>query len=166
MSLETRLTTAMTTIAASINTAKSERGTLASLSTTNKANLVAAINEVKVIADAAAGGGVAINDAVTNATDAWSSNKIAAEISAAIAALVNAAPGTLDTLAELATAIQGNDTDIATILTEQADRVAVTTQTFTGPQQTQARANIDAQDATSVGNTDRDFAADFTGALT
>lgn len=153
-------------IAAQINTAKSERGALASLSTTNQASLVAAINEVKSIADAAAGGGVMINDAATNLTDAWSSSKIATEIAAAINNLIDSAPGALDTLNELAVAIQGNDTDIAGILTAQADRVAVTSQTFTAPQQAQARTNIDAANATEVGDTDHNFVDDFTGALT
>ena len=49
---------------------------LSSLTTTAKNNLVAAVNEVKTIADAAAGGGVSINDTATNTTQTWSSQKI------------------------------------------------------------------------------------------
>jgi hypothetical protein len=67
---------------------------------TTAGNLVAAINEIKATADAAGGGGASINDAATNTTDAWSSNKIAAEISTAI---VNALEG--QDLSDVAAAI-------------------------------------------------------------
>ena len=52
---------------------------LSSLTTTAKGNLVAAINEIKAAADAAAqSGGAAINDAATATLTTWSSSKIAA----------------------------------------------------------------------------------------
>lgn len=49
---------------------------LSALTTTAKANLVDAINEVKNTADAAAGGGVAIDDAAVRADATYSSQKI------------------------------------------------------------------------------------------
>lgn len=163
MSLETRITALAVAIAGKFNERLTERGALASLSTTDKTSIVNAINELATTAAAAA----VINDAGTGTADAWSATKIASEISTAIANLVDSAPGALDTLNELATAISGNDTDIAAILTNQANRVAVDiAQTFSAPQQLQARQNIDAASATDVGDTDRDFVADFTGALT
>lgn len=53
---------------------------LSTLSTTDKTNLVAAINEVKGVADSALGGGVSINDAATNTTQTWSSSKISSSL--------------------------------------------------------------------------------------
>lgn len=167
MSLETRVRDLATRIATEVNSIRTEgssaRGTLTSLSTTDKTSLVAAINELFGMV----GGASAINDAVTATSSGWSSTKTSSEISTALAALVDSAPGTLDTLGELATALQGNDTDIAGILTAQANRVRVDTnaQGLSGAQKTNARTNIGAQDAALIGNTDRDFTADFTGGL-
>lgn len=70
----------------------------------------------------------------------------AAAIAAAINSLVSSAPGTLDTLAEIATAL-GSDPNFATTITSLlAARVRVDTaaQGLTGTQQSNARANIGA----------------------
>lgn len=68
-----------------------------------------------------------------------------ADITAAINALVAAAPGALDTLNELATAL-GNDPDFAaTVSSALGNRVRVdAAQAFTAVQKGQARANIEA----------------------
>lgn len=126
---------------------------LAALDTTAKSNLVLAINEVKGVADAAAGGGVSIDDTqvrldatwssdkidseITSATSglaaiddvtpststAWSSSKTASEINASVSGLVDAAPGTLDTLNELAAAIGDDANYAATTTTALGNRV-------------------------------------------
>lgn len=85
---------------------------LAALNTTAKTNLVAAINEIEAAVSAASG----INDATTTTTTTWSSSKIDTEIGARTAAIVDAAPGTLDTLNELAAAL-GDDPNFATAIT-------------------------------------------------
>lgn len=123
-------------------------------------NVEAALAEVKVIADAAAGGGVAINDAATNTTNAWSSQKITDEIAVSVSGLIDSAPGALDTLDELAEAL-GDDPDFATTMaTALALRVRVdASQGFTGPQQAQGRANI------GVVSSSVDFAGNFTTAV-
>ena len=54
-----------------------------------------------------------INDAATNTSTTWSGDKIDTEIGAAVASLVDTAPGTLDTLNELAAAL-GDDPNFAT----------------------------------------------------
>jgi uncharacterized phage infection (PIP) family protein YhgE len=166
MSLETRITALATSIAASINTAKSERGTLASLTTTNKSSLVAAANELKALYDAI--DAATINDASeASATETWSINKIKSSLATAISDLVAGAPGLLDTLDELAAALGDNPDVITNLLAAQALRVRVDAATsYTAPQMAQGRDNIGAQEAAAIGNTDRDFAADFTGALT
>ncbi|TXH48299.1 MAG: hypothetical protein E6Q97_25035 [Desulfurellales bacterium] len=71
-----------------------------------------------------------------------------ADISAAIAALVDGAPAALDTLAELATALAGEQAQIADLLTALALRVrADAVQSLTLAQQLQARQNINAEQA-------------------
>lgn len=71
-----------------------------------------------------------------------------ADITAAIAALVDGAPAALDTLAELATALSGEQAQIADILAALALRVRVDAiQSLTLAQQLQARQNINAEQA-------------------
>lgn len=140
---------------------------LSALTTTDKTNLVAALNEIKAIAEAAGGsGGVDINDAATNTTQTWSSSKISSDIAAAVAALVGGAPGALDTLNELAEALADDAAFSATVTTALANRVRFdAAQTLTSPQQTQARANIGAASAAGVGDTETDFVATFNAGL-
>jgi hypothetical protein len=109
MALQTRLNSLVTAIktetkALRVIASGTNNGDASGLAT-SATNLVSAINEVKGIADAAAGGGVSINDAATNGTSVWSSNKTNAEITAAINAILDGAPAALDTLNELAAAI-------------------------------------------------------------
>lgn len=96
---------------------------LSALTTTAKTNLVAAINEV---AAAIGDSGAVIDDGVISTLTVWSSDKTDAEIDARIAALVDAAPGALDTLNELAEAL-GNDPNFATTVTNNiASKVSLT----------------------------------------
>lgn len=94
MSLQTRLTALVAAIGTDIKTLIATRGTLANLTTTEKSNLVSALNEVRTLAvEAGSGtGGVAIDDNGTGPAVAWSAQKIASEITAGIAAVVNGAP--------------------------------------------------------------------------
>lgn len=116
--------------------------TNAALLTTAKGNLVAAINELY---GSIGNAGAQINDGVTNGTTTWSSTKTQTQINIATAALVDAAPGTLDTLNELAAAL-GDDANFATTInTALGNRVRFdAAQTLTTAQQIQARANIGA----------------------
>ena len=148
MSLQTRLSDLITRTGTEFKAVRilisgSGTGDVSGLNTT-ATDLVAGINEVKVTADAAAGGGVAINDAVTNLTDAWSSQKIDGEISSAVAALVGAAPATLDTLQEIADAVNDDANFSATITALVGTK----------------------QDASTIGNPDVDLVALFDAAIT
>ena len=111
MTLEQRLILLAQAIGADIKTLTVAQGSLTSLTTTAKSNLVAAINELKSITDGLAGGGAAINDAAGDGdtTVTWSADKIFDSIAAASAALknelTNGAGAALDTLAELADAL-------------------------------------------------------------
>lgn len=175
MSLETRIIALAQAVGADVKTLTAAQGSLSALNTTTKTSLVAAINELLTLIGSA---GVSINDTAGdgNTGVTWSADKIFDSIEAAKAAvkddLVNGAGAALDTLNELAAAL-GNDPSFATtIATEVANRVRYdAAQTLTGPQQAQARTNIDAAAAsdvsgliTGLGTYDRDYAADYAAA--
>ncbi len=164
MSLETKIRDGFIDVATEINTLRNETGSLISLSTTDKTSLVNAINELQ----SALSGMTDINDTTAATDSTYSSQKITDLISAAKSELVNGAPTALDTLNELATAISDNDTDIGSLLTSLDSRVRhdINSQSLTTTHKKNARTNIGAQEAAAVGNTDRDFASDFRGALT
>lgn len=120
----------------------------------------AALAEVRAVADAAAGGGVVINDLATNTSNAWSSQKITDHVSTAVAALIDGAPGALDTLNELAAAINDDATFTTTVTTALGLRVRVdAVQNFNGTQQLQGRQNIGVISSTV------DFASNFNTAI-
>src|SRR5690606_4956307 len=152
---------------------------LSGLNTTNKNNLVAAINEVKTTADSAAGGGTSIDDdnvredatyssskieerlgevedqiptltdliddTTASGTTVYSSTKTDARIAEEIADLFSTAPDTLDTINEIAQAIQDNAEALADL-----SPVKYVEQTLTSGQQLQARTNIGAAAASDV----------------
>ena len=122
--------------------------------------------------------GVSIDDAAGNGSTevTWSADKIFDSIEAAKTAvkneLVSGSAAALDTLKELATALNNDPSFATTIAGEIANRVRFdAAQTLTSPQQTQARTNIGAAAASDVsgliaglGTYDRDYAADYTAA--
>ena len=137
---------------------------LSALTTTAKGNLVVALNELKAAIDA--GAGSEINDATTVTDKTWSSSKISGEITAALNALTTGAPTALDTLDELAAALGDDANFAATITTSLSNRVRVdAVQTFTSPQQIQARANIGAQEAALIGDPDTNYVTTFNTGL-
>jgi hypothetical protein len=140
---------------------------LSGLATTVKSSLVAAVNELKGALDAV-GTPATINDAATNGTQTWSSNKITGEIGAALNALLDGAPAALDTLNELAAAIADDAAFSSTVTTALGNRVRTDTaaQGLNGTQQGNARSNIGAAATADVGNTAADFVATFNSGLT
>jgi hypothetical protein len=102
MSQQTNIAAALLRLTNAANALSGRIGTLSSLTTTDKTSLVAALNEVKASVPVLAN---IINDAATATGTTWSSTKIQAQITAAITALINGAPGAQDTLAELAAQI-------------------------------------------------------------
>lgn len=166
-------------------------GNLANLSTSQKGSIVAALNEVYAMAQAAAGtgGGATINDATPTGTTTyssnkinqvvaalvndlatatnttWSSTKINAAINTAVANLVGGAPGTLDTLKELADALgdAGAITAINLALSKRV-RFDIANQGLTVQEQLNARTNIGAVGTLEIGNTNVDLVAAYTAA--
>lgn len=175
MSLESRIIALAQAVGQDVKALTAAQGSLAALNTTTKTNLVAAINELMTMIGSA---GASIDDGAGNGNTGvtWSADKIFDSIEAAKTAvkndLVNGAGAALDTLSELAAALGNDPSFAATIATEIANRVRFdAAQTLTGPQQTQARANIGAAAAsdvsgllTGLGTYDRDYAADYTAA--
>lgn len=136
---------------------------LAALSTSAKANLIAAINELKTAVDNVQAGVVDIIDdaATTSAVKTYSIDKIKVLIQAAKDELLGGAPSAaLDTIAELATALTNDQSAVAAITTALTFRVRVdAAQTFTAEQQLQGCTNL------GIGNPDADLVAAFNTAL-
>ena len=185
MTIETRIIALAEAIGADIKALKNADGSLGSLTTTTKTNLVAAINEVRALAAAASGGGggAVINDAGTTTADVWSASKIQEVVTASALStkneLINGAGAALDTLQELAAAL-GNDANYAaTVAGQIAKRVRFdAAQTLTAPEKTQVLANIGAASSddytalngtvsglvTGLGSYDRNYVADYVAA--
>lgn len=161
MTLEARVVALAQAIGTDVKTLTTAVGSLSGLTTTAKSNLVAAINEVALVAASATG----IDDGVTSGASTWSSNKISSEISGAVSDLVGGAGAALDTLKELADAL-GSDPNFATTIAAQiANQVRFDgVQVLTAPQKAQACDNIGAASLVATGNLDRDFAAAYTAA--
>lgn len=122
--LSTRIGTEFKSLRTLIN---GNTGGLGALTTTAKGNLVLAINEVHA---GIGGAGASINDATVSTVSVWSSSKTSGEIQAAVTALINGAPGALDTLKELADALAASDSAddaaIAALVTSIAEKVSLT----------------------------------------
>ena len=171
MTLEQRLIALAQAMGADVKALLAAQGSLSALTTTAKASLVAAVNELKTAVDAAAGSGLSIDDGAGDGATGvtWSADKIFDAIEAAKTAVKNdltaGAAAALDTLSELAAALNNDPAFAATIAAEIANRVRYdAAQTLTAPQQTQARANIGAQSAGAIGDPDHDIVADYTAA--
>lgn len=138
---------------------------LSALNTADKTSLVAALNELKTAFDGFTAGGV-IDDDNTALTTTFSSQKITDDITSAIAALTNGAPGALDQLNELAAAL-GNDANFAATVTNSlSNRVRVdAVQGLTSPQREQARNNIDVFSRVEIGDVNTNFVTGFEAAL-
>ncbi len=159
MSLETQIIALAQAIGADIKDVRTKQGDLTSLTTVAKGNLVAAINELK---EALASAGATINDAAASGatTVTWSADKIFDTIEAAKLAvksdLTNGADAALDTLSELAAALDNDPGFAATMATALTNRVRYdAVQNLTAPQQLQACSNI------GVGDPERNFATDY-----
>lgn len=119
-------------------------GLLSSLTTTDKTNLIAAINEVNA---KTAGAGAQIDDATARTTTVYSSSRTEARITAATAALksdiLGGAGPTVDTLKEIADILASSGSDVAALTTALSKRVRFdAAQTLTAPEKVQVNTNI------------------------
>jgi capsid protein len=167
MSLATRLADLVTRVATEFKNTKTKisgnnSADLTGLNTTAKGNLVAAINEVLAAASSAG----AINDAAASATTTYSSNEIIARLTALKNEILGGAASAYDTLLEIQTALQSDDSDISGLLAAVGNRVRFdAVQSLTAPQALQARANIGAQEAAAIGDPEQNLVTAFEAAL-
>ena len=162
MSLATRIESLVIRVAQEFNDVRAKAGNLANLTTTDKSNLVAAINELK----AAVVSSAVIDDAHVAATTTYSSNKIVSLLDALKTEILGGADAAYDTLVEIQQLLQNGTSGLDALLAAVNNRVRFdAAQTLTAPEQAQARSNIGAVAASDIGNTDTDFVAVFEGAL-
>lgn len=162
MSLATRIESLVIRVAQEFNDVRAKAGNLANLTTTDKSNLVAAINELK----AAVVSSAVIDDAHIAATTTYSSNKIVSLLDALKTEILGGADAAYDTLVEIQQLLQNGTSGLDALLTAVNNRVRFdAAQSLTVTEQLQARSNIGAVAASDVGNTDTDFVAVFVGAL-
>ena len=181
MSLETSLSSLITAIGTDIKTILAAQGNLTNLTTTERTNLVGAVNEIKVSLSSLEGqiaGATNINDtgAASSTTETYSIYKILDLITAAQTAvksdILGSAPAALDTLQELAQALDANPSFATDIAAGLALRVRVDgAQSIDSSQQTQGRSNIGAASAsdlatliTDLGNVTANLTALYTAA--
>lgn len=162
MSLETKIIALAQAIGADVKALKASDGDLTALSTTAKGNLVAAINELFTMASSA-GATIDDNAGVGATAVAWSADKIVSEIAIARQGakddVVNGAGAALDTLKELADALDNDPNFAATIASDLANRVRYdAVQTLNTAQKLQACTNI------GVGDPEHNFVTDYTAA--
>ena len=162
MSLTTRIESLVIRVAQEFNDVRAKTGNLANLTTTDKSNLVAAINELK----AAVVSSVAIDDGQITTSTTYSSSKIVALLDALKSEILGGADAAYDTLVEIQQLLQNGTSGLDALLAAVNNRVRFdAAQTLTAPEQAQARSNIGAVSASDVGDTDTDFVAAFEGAL-
>jgi capsid protein len=162
MSLATRIESLVIRVAQEFNDVRAKAGNLANLTTTDKSNLVAAINELK----AAVVSSAVIDDANIATTSTYSSSKIVTLLDALKSEILGGADAAYDTLVEIQQLLQNSTSGLDALLAAVNNRVRFdAAQSLTEPEQAQARSNIDAVAASDIGNTDTDFVAVFEGAL-
>ena len=162
MSLATRIESLVLRVAQEFNDVRAKAGNLANLTTTDKSNLGAAINELQ----AAVVSSAVIDDAHIAATTTYSSNKIVSLLDALKTEILGGADAAYDTLVEIQQLLQNGTSGLDALLAAVNNRVRFdAAQSLTVAEQLQARSNIGAVAASDVGNTDTDFVAVFEGAL-
>lgn len=161
--LSAQISALATQIGSDIKTLIAHDGDLSALTTQQKASLVLALNELKAGLTTVEGKlGAQIDDSSSGTDKTWSASKINSAITAAVNALINGAPETLDTIKEVADAIQTNKDTITAIQQVAAGHVKYDgAQALTSEQKTQARTNIGA-----AGTADVDAVKTTIGTLT
>lgn len=163
MSLQTKLQDVLTRIGTEFKAVRAVTGQLSALSTTNKTNLVAALNELKNLIDTAA----VLNDAATGSTTSTlSANKISQLIATAKSEILGGASSAFDTLLEIQNALAADDADINGLLTAVNNRVRYdAAQALSAGQKAQALTNIGGVSTDDIGDVNTNFVTVFESAL-
>lgn len=124
MSLLTRITALINSIATDIKDVYAKIGNLNTLQTTTKSSLVGAINEIK------ASGGLQINDSTPSASTTFSGTAINSKIATAKTEVKNeilgSASAAYDTLQEIQAQMEADDTAAASLTTAVGQRPTYT----------------------------------------
>ena len=124
MSLLTRITALINSIATDIKDVYAKIGNLSSLQTTTKSSLVGAINEIK------SSGGLQINDSTPSASTTFSGTAIDSKIATAKTEVKNeilgSASAAYDTLQEIQAQMEADDTAAASLTTAVGQRPTYT----------------------------------------
>lgn len=160
MTLEARLSAFAAAVGVDIGTLLKTRGDLGALTTTEKATLVGAINELKAGLNSIDLTGIISDTSGAGVTDkTWSADKIISALNTLKGEIIDGAPAAYNTLKEIATYLTANDGQLAALLEAIGNRVRFdAAQTLTAAQQLQACENI------GVGNPDADLVAAYTTA--
>ena len=156
-------TTQKSNLVAALNEIVNNAGALSTLNTVQKGSLVSAINEVLAVVNAIDITDVIDDTATTGDTNStYSADRILYLLDDLRSDILGGIPpSTLDTIAELASYLSDNSVTDG-IVSQLGLRVRVdAVQSFNSTQQAQARDNIGAVASSAVGGTDRDFAADY-----
>lgn len=143
-------------------------GALSSLTTTDKANLVSAINEINA---KTASAGAQIDDETTRTSTVYSSTKVEALVDGALLELKNEILGgagpTVDTLKEIADLLASSDSDVLALTTAVGNRLRFDeTQTLTVPQKAQGNSNLGSVSLVQMGDPNHSYRDTFLAALT
>lgn len=161
--LQTALQNVLTAVGSEFKIDRAKMGDLNSLSTTNKASLVAALNELQ---GAISGAGATINDVAASTSSVYSSQKVTDMVTAAINNLIDGAPDALNTFKEFADAFSNDPTALSALTTAVGNRVRFdATQVLTGAQKTQALTNVGGVSVDDIGDPHADLVAVFQTAL-
>ena len=165
MSLQTRIESLIQRLAVEFKIVHGRIGTLANLSTTDKTDLVSAINELRAQIQSVVAGAF-IDDAHPVATaTTFSAAKITALLEGLKADILGGADAAFDTLKELQDAVQNDTSGLAALLNAVGSRVRFDApQVLTLDEQAQARTNISAMARDEIGDVNADFIAVFEAA--
>jgi len=169
--IQEELDLAFVEVGTQIKATKTLIGILANLTTTEKTNLVLAINEVNA---KTANAGAQINDTTPSTTTAYSSSKTNSSIEARAVSLkadiLGGAGTTIDTLKEIADLLVASDLNddnaIAALTTSVGTKLSFDiAQTLTVLQKAQANANAGALSLVTFGNTATSYKTTFLTAV-
>lgn len=154
MSLDQQSLLLAQAVGADIKTLYASVGTLSSLTTTEKENLVVAINSLKANIEAVDLTGV-INDNSVNTTSTWSSQKIQTALDQLKNEILAEAPEAFDTLKEISDYLATNTNNTGYIISEIGHLVQFdAAQTKSVEEKLQACINIGIYDGDAVEDTD------------
>lgn len=156
-----RLTALINAIGLDVKTIYGYIGSMSNLTTSAKASIVAAINEINSRLTNTA----TINDSSPSATNSYSSSKVDTLIAGVKSDILGGASPAFDTLKELRDQMITDETAASAMLTAIGNRVAYDApQSLTNTQQTQARTNIAAYGLAEIGDPNTDLVALYTTA--